>query len=364
MMDLSVLWKASELGQSIWCDFISRDLIDSDGLLDMVSQGVRGVTSNPAIFKKSIGEGQEYDGPISAFSRAGLSTEEIYEELVLDDVGRAADVLLPVFQTTGGLDGYVSLEVDPRLADDRDGTVEQAVRLKKLLGRPNVMIKIPATEAGIAAIEEATSLGISVNATLIFSLNQSRKVNHAYIGGLEKRLARGEDVSSVRSVASLFVSRLDSALDPVLEAKGLGNMVTCSGVDNARLAYAGWREVFSSSRWGALSDKGACPQRMLWASTGTKSESYRDTFYVEELMGPYTVNTVPPATMRAFMDHGVVEDRIGRDLDGAASRREGMADSGIDLEQVTSSLMEQGVSAFVSAFDDLMGAIKTKASLS
>lgn len=361
---MSVLWKASEMGQSIWCDFISRELIDSGGLLDMVSQGVRGVTSNPAIFKKAIGEGQEYDGPISAYARAGLSVEEIYEELALEDVGRAADVLLPVFQATGGLDGYVSLEVDPRLADDLKCTVEQAVRLRKLLGRPNVMIKIPATEAGIAAIEEATSLGISVNATLIFSLDQSKRVNLAYMRGLERREERGEDLASIRSVASLFVSRLDSALDPILADRGLEATVGLSGVDNARLAYAAWRDIFSSARWKALAQKGAYHQRMLWASTGTKSQSYRDTFYVEELMGPDTVNTVPPATMEAFMDHGVVEDRIDLDLEGAVSRRKAMASSGIDLELVTSSLMEQGLSAFVQAFDDLMAAIKTKASLS
>lgn len=362
-MYVSSLWRASELGQSIWCDFISRELLDSGGLLEMVSQGVRGVTSNPAIFKKAIGEGVEYDGPISAFSKAGLSVEDIYQELAIEDVGRAADILLPVFQATGGLDGYVSLEVDPRLADDVDGTVAQAVKLRGLLGRPNVMIKIPATEAGMVAIEEATAMGISVNATLIFSVDQSERVNLAYINGLERRLERGEDLCSIRSVASLFVSRLDSALDSVLMEKGLPDVVGHCGVDNARLAYSGWRDLFSSSRWGNLAAKGASPQRMLWASTGTKSEAYRDTFYVEELMGPETVNTVPPATMEAFMDHGVVEDRIGLDLDGASSRRASMAESGIDLDQVTSRLMDQGVLAFIQAFDDLMMAIGTKASL-
>lgn len=359
---MSSLWRASELGQSIWCDFISRELLDSGELLRMVSQGVRGVTSNPAIFKKAIGEGAEYDGPISALSRAGISVEDIYQELAIEDVSRAADIMLPVFQATGGLDGYVSLEVDPRLADDVEGTVAQAVKLRGLLGRPNVMIKIPATEAGMSAIEEATAMGISVNATLIFSVDQSESVNLAYISGLERRLEMGEDVSAVRSVASLFVSRLDSALDPILEAKGLTNIVGHCGVDNARVAYASWRGLFSSPRWKALSSKGASPQRMLWASTGTKSKAYRDTFYVEELMGPDTVNTVPPATMEAFIDHGVVEDRIGSDIDGALSRRLAMADSGVDLGLATSRLMDQGVQAFVQAFDDLVRAIESKAS--
>ncbi len=360
---MTTIWKAAELGQSIWCDFISRDLLDSGGLLDMVAKGVRGVTSNPAIFRKAIGDGTEYDGAISAMAKAGLTAEEIFGELSAEDVGRAADQLLPVFEATGGLDGYVSLEVDPRMAFDAGKTVVEAERLRSVLHRPNAMIKIPATDEGIKAIEEATYRGISVNATLIFSLGKSEDVNRAYVRGLERRFYEGKDLSSIRSVASLFVSRLDSILDPMLDGAGASDLKGHGGVDNGRLAYDRCKSVFAEDRWKKLSDGGAVPQRMLWASTGTKSPSYRDTFYVEELMGPDTVNTVPPATMAAFLDHGVVERRIDADLDGALYRREKMAEMGIDLESITDGLLFDGVSAFVAAFDDLLRAVAAKASV-
>lgn len=352
--------KAAELGQSIWCDYISRDLLDSGGLEDMAAQGVRGVTSNPAIFKKAMGEGSEYDGAMAALAKEGLTAWEIYGRLALEDVAKAADLMLPVHKATGGLDGYVSLEVDPHLAFDAQATVEEASKLWSQLARPNVMIKIPATDQGLRAIEEATCRGISVNATLIFSTAQSEAVGEAYIRGLERRKSMGLELKSIRSVASLFVSRLDTALDPLLKGAEAADLRGFSGVDNARLAYDGCRGIFSGSRWEALKTLGASPQRMLWASTGTKNPAYRDTLYVEELMGRDTVNTVPPATMRAFLDHGVVEPRIERDLDGALSRRKRITALGIDLEAITDGLLAQGVKAFEEAFCDLMKIVDVK----
>ncbi|MEA3283959.1 MAG: transaldolase [Synergistota bacterium] len=355
------IWKAAELGQSIWCDYISRELLSSGGLDEMMEKGVRGVTSNPAIFNKAISKGDGYDDAIKAMAKSGMSDLDIYEGLALEDISDAADRMIPVFEATGGTDGYVSLEVDPRMADDEERTVSEALRLRSLLGRPNVMIKIPATEAGISALERATDAGVSVNATLIFSVAQTEAVGRAYIRGLKARLDRGDDVSSVRSVASLFVSRVDSAVDPLLQERA-PELMGKIAVDNARLAYNRWGEIFSGADWKLLAKAGGCPQRMLWASTGTKNRSYRDTLYVEELIGPDTVNTVPPATMDAFLDHGLVENRVACDLDDAFLRRQSLVDLGVDLDRICDGLREDGVNAFVTAFDELLKAVGEKAS--
>lgn len=352
--------KAAELGQSIWCDYISRDLMNSGELKEMIDQGVRGVTSNPAIFRKAITEGNAYDSVILELSLAGLSSEEIYEELAMRDVRRAADIMRSVYDSSEGRDGYVSLEVSPRLAHDAEATVEDAKRLNEALDRPNVMIKIPATDEGYPAIEESIAAGININATLIFSQSHYEKVADAYIAGLEKLSASGGDLSRVNSVASLFISRVDSAVDALLPESVKAPLKGKIAIDNARVVYRMWKEKFSGQRWEKLVSLGAVPQRILWASTGTKNPDYKDTLYVDELIGPETVNTIPPATMKKFIDHGVVESRIGFDLEGADGRLMDLSVAGVNLSSVCDFLREAGVQIFVDAFNSLIEGIDDK----
>jgi len=362
------------LGQSPWLDFIERGLIESGELARLVREdGIRGVTSNPTIFEKAISGGSAYDVQIGVLADRGASVMEAYKELVTEDIRRAADVLRPVFDASGGGDGHVSLEVDPDLAYDSRRTVERAEELFRAVGRPNVLIKIPATVEGLPAIEETIARGIPVNVTLIFSGSRYEEVAQAYIRGVERRVAAGKDPRTVASVASFFVSRVDSAVDKLLDAviprwpgsPKAQTAISLKGkvaVANARLAYARFREIFSGPRWEPLAARGARLQRPLWASTGTKNPAYSDVLYVEELIGPDTVNTLPVATIDAFRDHGSVADTLtGRGKEA----REILDDLGlldIGIEEVCEKLSVDGVNSFTESYRSLLGTIERRLS--
>lgn len=347
-------------GQALWIDYISKSLISSGELEKLVRSGLRGVTSNPAIFEKAIAGSPDYDRDMRALVEGGASVEEINETLALEDIRHAADILLPVYDLSGGLDGYVSLEVSPELAYDTQGTISEAERLFKELDRPNVLIKIPATAAGIPAIEAAISKGINVNVTLIFSQAQYKAAALAYINGLEKLSASGADISKTASVASVFVSRIDSAVDNQLERVGADHLKGKIAIANAKIIYTLFRELFSGEIWNALQARGARVQRPLWASTGTKNPNYSDTLYVDSLIGPDTVNTVPPATLQAFSDHGTIAPTLTAGLAESVAQLEALHSLGIDLEQITRKLQVDGVTAFADAFSSLKKSIEQK----
>jgi len=359
-----------QLGQSIWYDNMRRGLLRSGALADLVTQGVRGLTSNPTIFEKAIVASSDYEEALRALAAAGRSTVEIYEALVLEDIGGACDLLLPVFEASAGVDGRVSLEVLPDLAAATDGTVAEGLRLAKAVGRPNIMIKVPATPEGIPAVRALTAAGVSVNVTLIFSLLQYEEVLEAYLAGLEDRLAAGGSFAGLASVASFFVSRVDTVCDKLLAGKAAAKdadapraeaLLGKLAIANAKLAYEIYQRVAASPRWAKLRAAGANPQRLLWASTGTKDPRYTDTMYVDALIGADTVNTVPPATLDAFMDHGHVGDGAGATLaEGLEAARHTVAEFaalGFDLSRVCHGLLSDGVSAFSMSMNTLMGAI-------
>ena len=348
------------LGQAIWFDYIQRSLISSGGLKDLIDQGVRGVTSNPTIFEKAIAGSRDYDDALRRLARAGKSAEEIYEELVLRDILLTADLFLPVYVSTGGLDGYVSLEVSPKLAYDAAKTVEEALRLFKAVGKANVMIKVPATDAGIPAVEALIGKGINVNVTLLFSVDQYVKAAEAYLSGLEQYRAAGGDLGKVGSVASFFVSRVDTAVDAELEKLGNRELRGKAAIANAKVAYQRFKEIFSGPRWEHLAGNGARVQRLLWASTGTKNPGYPDTLYVDGLIGPHTVNTLPPATLGSFLDHGRVAPTLEAGFNLAGSQLEGLSKLGLDLEAITKRLEEEGVGLFAKSFDSLLESISKK----
>ena len=348
------------LGQAVWFDYIKRSFIESGELGELIAQGVRGVTSNPAIFEKAIAGSDDYDEDMEQLVREGKSVEEIYEALAIEDIRRAADLLRGVYDETEGRDGYVSLEVSPTLAHDTEVTISEAKRLFSAVDRANVMIKIPATPAGMPAVEAVIASGINVNVTLMFSLAQYEGAAEAYIAGLERLLSGGGDVSRSASVASFFVSRVDTAVDGALEKVGETELQGRIAVDNARLAYARFRECFAGERWERLARAGARVQRPLWASTGTKNPSYADTMYVDGLIGPDTVNTVPPATLEAFMDHGEVGITIDKDVGGAGARIAKLAELGVDFEAITDALLHEVLAAFAKAFEGLLCSIETK----
>ena len=357
---MTTLHKLSELGQSAWFDFIRRSFTEAGDLQALVEKGVRGVTSNPSIFEKAIAGSSDYDADIQRLVGEGKSVAEIYEDLVVTDIQSAADLLRPLYDDTDGRDGFVSLEVSPTLAHDTEGTIADAKRLFGVVERPNLMIKIPATPAGIPAIEAVIAAGINVNVTLIFSLEQYEAAAGAYIAGLEKLLESGETLERTASVASLFVSRVDTTVDAELEKLGRADLQGHAAVDNAKLAYMHFREIFSGERWAKLVSAGARVQRPLWASTGTKNPAYPDTLYVDSLIGPDTVNTVPPATLDAFMDHGQVAHTIDTDLEGARLRMAELADAGIDLGSITEKLLHDGVASFAKAFESLLRSVESK----
>lgn len=350
----------AELGQAMWLDFIQRSFTNSGALQDLIDRGVSGVTSNPSIFERAITGSSDYDVELERLIKEGRSATDIYETLAFDDVGRAADLLRPVYERSRGKDGYVSIEVSPALAQDTDGTVADAQRIFSALARPNVMIKIPATSAGVPAIGSVIAAGINVNATLIFSLDQYEAVADAYIAGLERRADAGGDVGNIASVASFFISRVDASVDAALDAVGNEALKGKIAVDNARIAYARFVELFGGERWEQLRRLGARVQRPLWASTGTKNPAYPDTLYLDSLIGPDTVNTVPPDTLEAFLDHGQTAVTVGDDIDAARARTSRLGDLGIDLHAITTTLLDNGLAAFAKSFDILLASIVAK----
>lgn len=349
---MSKLYDLAQLGQSVWYDNICQALLESGDLQDLIDAGVTGVTSNPSIFEKAIAGSHDYDAAIQA--QAGKTAAQVYEALALDNIAQAADLLRPVYDKTDGADGFVSLEVSPTLAHDAAGTVAEARRLFAALGRPNVMIKVPATEAGIVALRQLISAGINVNATLIFSLAHHEAVMEAYLQGLE---AREGDWSGTASVASFFVSRVDTAVDLALAEIGNETLRGKIAIANAKVAYGRFQQTFSGSRWQKLAARGAQAQRLVWASTSAKNPAYPDTLYIDTLIGSQTVNTIPPAAFNAFLDHGVVAPTLAAGLDEAQAQLAQLAALGIDLDAVTQKLQEDGVAAFAQAFDSLLNSI-------
>ncbi len=357
---MSKLTQLAELGQSVWLDYIRRSFTRSGELQSWVDRGLRGVTSNPSIFEKAIAGSTDYDAQLRNLVGQGKPTEELYEALVLRDIAEAADLLRPVYEATDGLDGYVSLEVDPRLAHNSEGTIEEAKRFAGVLQRPNILFKVPATPAGVPAIEALIGAGINVNVTLIFSLAQYRSVAEAYITGLEHLLEAGGDVSKIASVASFFVSRVDTAVDQALADQGETTLQGTIAVANAKVAYARSKQLFSGERWDRLASQGARIQRLLWASTSTKSPAYSDIKYVQELIGSQTVNTVPPDTLDRYLDHGTVTLALDKDLDEARRHLDRLAELGIELDEITDQLLQDGVQAFADAFLSLLTSISEK----
>lgn len=350
--------QVAALGQAIWLDYIDRDLLVTDGLRKLVKDGVRGVTSNPTIFEKAIADSPDYLEELAEAAMAGETAADIYEILVLDDIQRALDLLYPVYEETEGLDGYVSLEVDPLLADDTEGTVAEARRLFDEIDRPNLLIKVPATPAGIPAIEQLIGEGINVNVTLIFSQAHYEEAAKAYIRGLEKRVEGGEAVAHCASVASLFVSRMDVAVDELLEEMGEENLQGKIAIANAKMVYQRFLDIFSGERWEALAAQGARVQRPLWASTSTKNPIYPDTLYVERLIAPHTVNTMPPRTLEAFRDHGMVAITIYSSMQKARQYLARLDTLGIDIGGVAEDLQEEGVKKFADSFESLLETIE------
>ncbi|KAA3665152.1 MAG: transaldolase [Chloroflexi bacterium] len=348
----------AKMGQSVWYDNIERRLLDNGGLADMITNGdIQGLTSNPSIFKNAIVNSSDYDNALQALAADGKSTDEIIEHLTVNDIQEAAKLLLPLYEETKGLDGYASLEVRPTLAYDTDNTLAEAKRLWQWVDVPNLMIKIPATDDGLPAIRQAIAAGINVNVTLIFSIERYREVAEAYLLGLEDRLATGQPIDKIASVASFFISRLDSAVDKQLEGVGSDRAAKLMGktaVANAKLAYQAFKEIFNTERFAGLQQQGANLQLPLWASTSTKNPAYPDTLYVDELIGRNTVNTVPPKTLDAFRDHGSVKETLKTNLVEANKLFIELAVLGISLADVTQKLEDDGVKAFMDAYQDLV----------
>jgi transaldolase/glucose-6-phosphate isomerase len=357
---MTKLDQLAELGQSIWLDYIRRSFIVSGELQSWIDRGLRGTTSNPSIFEKAIAGSADYDRDLRELVNQGKTTQEIYEALALQDIGDVADLLRPVYEETNGLDGYVSLEADPSLAHDAAGTVAEIKRFSAALDRPNIMFKVPATPAGAPAIESLIAAGLNVNVTLIFSLAQYEAIAEAYISGLEKLDAAGGDVSKSASVASFFVSRVDTAVDRMLDEIGENELQGRIAVANAQVAYARTQQIFSGERWEKLVAKGARVQRLLWASTSTKNPLYPDTKYVDELIGPNTVNTVPPSTLDLFLDHGEIAPSLQAGLERARADLARLEELGIDLDAVTQKLQDDGVAAFAESFESLLISISEK----
>jgi transaldolase len=370
-MAVNPLTKIADFGQSVWYDNISRSLVHGGELQRLINEdGVVGQTSNPNFFKEAIVGKDDYDDQIRELSQQGKSGDEIYEALTTDDVRGACDLFAPVYQRTNAHDGYVSIEVSPTLAHDTRRTVEEARRLWKLVDRPNVMIKIPAAPEGIPAITQALSEGINVNVTLVFSIASYREVMNAYLEAIEARVQRGEPVDRLASVGSFFVSRVDVAVDKMLDEKiknasgaekeKLQGLLGKAAIANAKDAYHVFREVFSGPRWDALAAKHAQLQRPLWASTGAKNPAYRDILYAEELIGPDTVDTMGPPTIEAFRDHGRVRNSVEEDYDGAQRVLKELAEVGIDMAKVTQDLQDAGIKQFADSFEAVLKDVRTK----
>ena len=348
--------------QSPWIDFIDRELIESGKLAEMVDDGIRGLTSNPTIFAKAVATGQ-YDDLIRREIEAGDDARQIYEQIAVSDVGDAADILRTVYDSSGGADGFASIEVEPDLADDTDGTLQRARELWGSLRRPNVFVKIPATEAGIPAIAGRDRRGHQHQRHPHVQRRGLQRVARAYVAGLRERLERGGDISNVASVASFFVSRVDTKVDAYLDELGTDAARAARGraaIANAKLAYEAFNEIFGGEEFADLLLAGARVQRCLWASTSTKNPDYRDVLYVEELIGPQTVDTMPLDTIKAFNDHGILERTLDRDLDGAKQAIREVEANGITMERVTGELITEGVASFAKSFDELIDTIESK----
>jgi transaldolase len=358
----SRLHQLSALGQSVWIDYLSRDLIHSGELARMMKEdAVTGVTSNPTIFQKAISGGSAYDDQLRELIEHEEDAKEIFIALAGRDIGEACDLMRKVWDEGTGLRGYVSMEVDPTLAYDSAGTLAEAQRLHALVDKPNLYVKIPGTEPGLPPIEEMIAAGKSINVTLIFSLQRHREVMEAYIRGIERLVEAGGDPRPVSSVASFFVSRVDTEADKRLDAiGGHDELKGRLAIANAKLAYQNWKEVFAGERWEALEAKGASKQWCLWASTSTKNPAYRDVMYVEELIGPDTVNTMPEETIEAFQDHGEVALTLEQGVDEARRLFDQLAEAGVDVDDVTRVLEEEGVQKFADSFEELLEGIRAK----
>jgi transaldolase len=358
-------------GQSVWLDFIRRNIILNGDLQTLIDQdGLRGITSNPSIFEKAIAGSNDYTDLLTQLGKQGLPTGDIYERIVVRDIQDSADKLLPVYKSTNRRDGYVSLEVSPTLARDTKGTIEEARRLWKAVNRPNIMIKVPGTPEGVEPVRRLTSEGLNINITLLFAQEAYIAVAEAYLDGLEAALKAGKDISGIASVASFFVSRIDSLVDSNIDehlktAKGSDAQLLESlrgkvAIANAKQAYRYYQKMIESPRWKALAAKGAQTQRLLWASTSTKNPKYRDVLYIEELIGPDTVNTIPPATMDAFRDHGVLRRTLDTDLAAADKTMSDLEKAGISMKQVTGKLLDDAIKLFDDAFTQLLQAVDQK----
>ena len=348
----------SEFGQSIWYDNVQRGSLKSGQFRQLVAAGVRGCTSNPTIFQQAISRSSDYDSSITALTKRGASTDAIYHELVIEDIRAAADDLREVYETSNRTDGYVSLEVRPQYANDAGKTVAEALELNARVDRPNLMIKVPATQAGLQALSELTARGLSVNVTLIFSRKRYSEVAQAYIAGLQKAKANGLDLSRIASVASFFISRIDSSVDQWLQNNGgHADLQGRAAIANAKLAYAEFERLFGSDAFKPLAEAGAQVQRLLWASTSTKNPSYPDTLYLNELIGKNTVNTVPPATLTAFQDHGHPSAALHAGLEQAKGTLDQLAKLGLDLEAICDDLLQSGIESFTTSMVDLYATI-------
>jgi transaldolase len=361
-MATTPLEQLAEHGQSVWIDFLSREFVEKGDLEGLIDQGVRGVTSNPTIFQSAIADGDDYDDQLREILQDETEPKEVFLQVATRDIQNACDLFKPVHEEGSGTrDGWVSLEVDPNLAHDTQGTVEEAKRLRDLVDRPNLFVKIPATKEGLPAIEESIAAEIPINVTLIFSLERHREVAEAYLRGLERLIENGGDPTKVASVASFFVSRVDTEADKRLdEIGGHDELKGKLAVANAKLAYQTYKEVFSGERWEKLEAKGATPQRCLWASTSTKNPDYPDTIYVEELVGRDTVNTMPRELIEAVLDHGKIRDTLEEDLDGARKVLEDLKAAGIDYDDVVETLEKEGVEKFAKSFKELFSCVESK----
>jgi transaldolase len=357
------LTQLSALGQSVWIDFLSRRFVQDGDLAGLVEQGVVGVTSNPTIFQAAIADGDAYDEQLREVLKTETAPKEVFLALAVEDIRDACDILRPVWDRPGptARDGWVSLEVDPTLAHDTAATIAEAKRLHDLVDRPNLFVKIPATKEGLPAIEEAIAAGIPINVTLIFSLQRHREVAEAYIRGVQRYADAGGDLSKLASVASFFVSRVDTEADKRLDAVGGHDELKGTlAIANAKLAYVTYQEVFAGEQWEALAAKGASAQRCLWASTSTKNPAYRDVLYVEELIGADTVDTMPRETVEAFLDHGRVRPSLEEDVDGARRTLDAFAAAGIDYDDVVETLEREGVEKFAKSFEQLFADVEAK----
>ncbi len=371
-MSKSTIEQLAEFGQSAWLDYISRSLLESDKFKNLMDQGLRGMTSNPSIFQNAIGDSSEYDHEIVQLKQSGKSSFEIYDALSIEDIQRAADQFKGVYEVTNKLDGYVSLEINPLLANKVDEQIAEGKRLFEKVDRKNVMIKVPSTEEGFEVIEELIASGINVNVTLIFSLEQYIKTVEAYLKGLERLSQTDFDLNDIRSVASVFVSRVDSTVDKLLDDKiaktteetkktELSCLKGKTAVSNSRIIFEKYKELFNSDRFKELAAKGAQVQRVLWGSTSTKNPAYSDVKYVTELIAQPTVNTIPEKTLIAFLDHGEVKDAFTWDADKAFETIEALKKNGIDCDEVCSKLLNDGCVAFNQAFESLLDSIEKKA---